>query len=92
MDESPAAKLARTKRRKRPQRPPSRAVPKIDCRLRAMRHDLNISLADVAGAVGMSVSGLHAIEAGGDVRMTTALRLAIFYGCSLSHIWGTLIK
>lgn len=86
---TPAEKLAAAKPRKRPRRNVSEKwenVP-LKCTLRIIREKLNLSLRDVADAVGLSVSGMHAIEHGRDVQMTTALRLAEFYGVDVNEIW-----
>lgn len=36
------------------------------------------------------MSGLHAIERGNDVQMTTAIRLATFYGKQVCALWAQL--
>jgi predicted transcriptional regulator len=91
---SPAERLAANKQRKRPKRNSGigpRTI-KLRCTARAMRESLNLSLRDVATSVGISVSGLHAVEYGCDVQITTALRLCEFYGCGLESLWGAMLK
>lgn len=89
---TPAEKLSSQKQRKRPKRNtgkgPRKAV--LSCAVRARREALNLSLRDVAAGVGLSVSGLHAIEYGCDVQMTTALRLCKFFGCQQGDLWRAL--
>lgn len=87
---TPAEKLSKNKKRTRPPRNekrPKRSSPVI-CHCREKRNELNLSLRDVHAAVGISVSGLHAIEHGGNVEMTTALKLCEFYGCQLTELWS----
>lgn len=88
--ETAAEKLARTKRRKRPRRNESSREPLVRCRVREVRESLNLSLRDVAAAVGISIAGLHAIEHGNGCQMSSALKLAAFYGKSLDELWSEL--
>lgn len=84
---TPAEILAANKPRQRAPRNKVQRVAKVECRCRVLRERLKLSLRDVAEATGLSVSGLFAVEHGGDVQMTTALRLCEFYGRKLSQLW-----
>jgi DNA-binding XRE family transcriptional regulator len=84
---TPAEKLAKRKPRKRPRRNASKLAPVLKCNLREIREALNLSLNVVAAALNLSVSGLFAIEHGRDTQMTTAKKLAKFYGKTLEEIW-----
>jgi len=68
---SAAEDLARCKRRT-----PREVSPRPDavwvCRLRQERHRLGLTIRDVAGGVGLSTAGYHAIENGSDPLLTTA--------------------
>jgi len=57
------------------------------CRLREKRRALRLSLDDVAEAVGVSKTALHQIEHGTDPMLTTARRLAGFFGCAVEDLW-----
>jgi len=84
---TPAEKLAQTRPRKRPRRNASARVPVLVCKVRDVRESLNLSLNETAKAIGMSVSGLHVIEHGADTQMTTAKKIAKFYGKTISELW-----
>jgi len=86
---TPAETLSKTKQRSRPPRNKAkeRSSPVV-CHCREKRNGLNLSLRDVSEATGISVAGLHAIEHGGNVEMTTAFKLCEFYGCSLMELWS----
>lgn len=88
-NKTPAEKLAAVKQRKRPRRNASRIVRKhpLVCHVRAVRESLNLSMRDVALAIKMSIAGLHAIEHGGDVQMTTACKIAAFFGKTIDELW-----
>lgn len=85
---TPAEKLAAEK----PWRPaprnhvkPRKTVWK--CGLRAAREKLRISLRDVAKACGISVTALWQIEMGTDPMLTTATKLAAFFGMRIDELW-----
>ena len=54
--------------------------------LRQHRKRLRMSLKVAAGKLGMSVSSLHGLENGSMPGLTTAVRLADFYGFSLDEL------
>lgn len=89
---SPAELLAERKpRRKLRAKPYARKSP-WDCRITAMRHELRISLDDVAKAVKISKTALWQIEHGTDPMLTTATKLATFFGRSIHELWIDPVK
>lgn len=89
---TPAQRLAETKKRKRQPRNSTTAKRRGAwvCRVRDKRNALDLSLRDVATAVGISYPGLHQIEHGGDPMLTTATKLAAFFGCTITELWPQL--
>lgn len=89
---TPAEKLAASKLSRRSRKPGARVPqPRIwHCELRMTRLALRLSLWEVAGAVGLSVSGLWQIEMGTDPMLTTARRLAEFFGKTIEDLWPKL--
>jgi len=85
---TPAEKLASKKPRQRAPRNlmPYKRVVWI-CNVREIRDHLNLSLTDVAIAVGLSVTCLSQVERGGDLVLTTARRLAEFFGRTTDELW-----
>lgn len=85
---TPAEQLAKAKTRKRP---PRRAAPTRKpvwtCRVRERRESLGLSLRDVAKGAGLSITALWQLEAGHDTMLTTATRLAHFFGCRVDELW-----
>lgn len=82
---SPALVLSQAKRRI--PRCPKPSVGVLVCRLRQMREQFGLTLDDVASAVGMSKTGYWEAESGRDVRLTTAFKLATFYGVTVHDLW-----
>jgi len=88
---TPAEKLAKAK--------PWRAKPKVNgkphsprkqvwqCGLRSIREAHRLSLADVAKAIGMTVSGLHEVERGGEPCLTTVHKLTTFFAVDVWAVW-----
>lgn len=62
------------------------------CRIRALREPLRLTIKDVATATGISSSGIHEIENGRDPQLSTALKLAEFFGRDISEIWTKVKK
>jgi len=87
---SQAEQLAKTKRHRKPRRigqqKTARRVHWV-CRIRDVRESLGLSIRDVAEACGFSVAGLWEIEHGTDPMLTSAMRLAEFYGKNFSELW-----
>ncbi len=85
---TPAEEIAKNKRRK-PYRCARRTQVKAvwDCRLRELREALRISVRDVAAAVGLTAPCVWGVEAGRDPQLTTARKLAAFYGKTVEELW-----
>ena len=91
---TPAEQLAASKPRQRPKRngpatPSRKAV--WAATLRARRESLDLSMRDVAQAVGLSVACYFAVEHGTDPMLTTARRVADFYGATVEELWPALL-
>ncbi len=57
------------------------------CTLREARQALRLSLRDVAGGCDLSIAGLSEIERGTDPQLSTARRLATFFGKTVEELW-----
>jgi DNA-binding XRE family transcriptional regulator len=57
------------------------------CRVREVRESLRLSLEDVALAVKLSKTAYWQIEHGGDPQLTSARRIADFFGKSEKDLW-----
>jgi DNA-binding XRE family transcriptional regulator len=93
MSKSPADLLAE----KKPWRRVARNVIAIRrvawiCSLRDIRRKKKLAMADVARAIGLATSTLHTLEHGGDPMLTTAKKLADFYGVSVWKLWPKLAE
>lgn len=84
---TPAEKLAKRKQRSRPPRNSTKDDGPLVCKCRELRESLGLTLADVAAFVGISTAGLHAVEHGNDCQMSTAIKLATFYGRPVGELW-----
>lgn len=87
---TPAEKLSAAKPWRREPRnttAPARKAVWPKCRCRAKREALRLSLRDVATAIGLSVTALHQIEHGTDPMLTTATKLARFFGSAVEELW-----
>jgi DNA-binding XRE family transcriptional regulator len=82
---TPAEKLSRSKPRRT--RKPTNHPRVWDCGIRAERERLRLSLGEVADAVGMSKCGLWQVENGSDPMLTTAAKLAEFFGKRIDELW-----
>lgn len=84
---TPAERLAAKKPRHRA--PRNKVVRRLTwvCELRAKREELRLTLRDVADALKMSPACLHQIEHGGDPMLTTARKLAAFFGTTTDELW-----
>lgn len=85
---TPAEKVAASKRRQRP-KTKARVVRKavLTTKVRDVRESLRLSLRDVADAVGLSTTALWQLERGLDCMLTTAIKLAAFYGKTINELW-----
>ena len=57
-------------------------------KLREVRVLIGLKQASVAKAVGLSYGIYNFVEQGGDVRLTTAARIAKFFGRTIEELWG----
>lgn len=93
---TPAQKLAKVKQRQRPKRNgPAvklKTAPVWECGIVALREALNLSMKDVASAIGMSMTAVFQIEHGCDPMLTSAVRLAAFYGKPIEKLWHPIAK
>lgn len=89
---TPAEKLASTIVPRKRKRGKVKVVRKIvfKCSLRERRERLGLTLCRVAKAIGMSTSGLHAVEQGCDPMVSTMFRLCAFFGASPNELWKPL--
>jgi DNA-binding XRE family transcriptional regulator len=58
------------------------------CGLKQRRNLLGLSLDDVAEAIGVCRTTVWQIENGTDPMLSTAARLAEFFGCGLDEMWA----
>lgn len=85
---TPAERLAK-RRKKTPHRAGVvKAV--LKCRLRECREPLGLTLRDVADETGASMANLSRLERGGQVELSTAFKLAAFFGKTVQEIWEPL--
>jgi DNA-binding XRE family transcriptional regulator len=85
---TPAQKLGKTKRRKRePRNIKTVAAVHWETSIRAMRESLRLSLRDVASAVGLAVNSYWKIEQGCEPTLSSAWRIAEFYGRRIDELW-----
>lgn len=91
---TPAEALASRKTWHRPKRNgPARSVKRIwHCRVREVREALHLSLRDVAKSIHLSITALFQIEHGGDPQLTTARRIATFFGWSVEDLWPAIAR
>lgn len=62
-------------------------------RLRTLRTQRGLTLKQISERTGLSVSTLHEIEKHErEVTLTTALKLACFYGLPVAEIWRPLFQ
>lgn len=84
MSESPAEKLAGAKPSAEKRGPHYLTV---NCR--KFRQELRLTLEDVGQAAGISMTTVCRIEAGDDPLLSTAKKLAKFFGKTVDEIWPT---
>jgi DNA-binding XRE family transcriptional regulator len=91
---TPAEKLSAAKPWRRAPRNTTQSPRKASwaCEVRARREALRLSLRDVAAAVKLSVTALHQIEHGTDPMLTTARRIAVFFGATTDELWPALLR
>lgn len=87
---TPAEKVAKSKRRKRPKRnAPPKPQPQVwEPKLREIREELDLSLRDVADSCELSVAAYFRIEHGyADPCLSTARTIAAFFGRDVWELW-----
>lgn len=87
---SPAEQLAKTKQHRKPRRLGQGNVTNRKvwvCKIADLRESLGLSIRDVAEACGFSIAGLWQMEHGTDPMLTSAARLAEFYGKRVHELW-----
>jgi len=77
-----AARVSKMRRRVAPL-----DAPTWNCAARQIRESLELTASAVAKAIGVSPSTLSAIERGADPMLSTARKLADFYGRSIDSLW-----
>lgn len=66
---------------------------KAQHRLRTLRSERGLTLRQISSGTGLSVSTLHAVEKQQrEVTLTTAFKLAHFYGMPVAEIWRPLFR
>lgn len=61
---------------------------KLTCHAREWREYRELTLLEVGKAIGMQKAGVGKIERGlVDPPLSTAMRLASFYGCDVNDLW-----
>lgn len=91
---TPAELLAASKPRRRAKRNGPPAGPRTAVWAAAIRHRreaLNLSMRDVAAAVGLSLPCYWSVEHGTDPMLTTARRIAAFFGATVEELWPALL-
>lgn len=89
---SPAAKIAKEQPRQRERRNSVVHRRVWNCSLREIRDRHALTLDTVAKCVGMSKTAYWQIEHGTDPMLTSARRIAAFFGLTVEDIWPELIK
>lgn len=76
-----------------------RSLPPIACRkvvwrctLLDRRQRLNLSLRDIEGATGITSASLSTVERGSDLTLTTARKIADFFGASVEELWPSRLE
>lgn len=57
------------------------------CTIRERRRALNLTIRDIANDVGLTTSAISVIERGSDPQLSTASKLAAFFGVSIQDLW-----
>lgn len=66
---------------------------KAQHRLRTLRAERGLTLRQISSGTGLSVSTLHAVEKQQrEVTLTTAFKLAHYYGMPVADIWRPLFR
>jgi len=57
------------------------------CEIRKLRHGLRLTIKDIADHTGLSCAGLHAIENGAEVTLSSMRKIQKFFELPLDQIW-----
>lgn len=82
---TPAEQLSRSKPRRT--RKPTNHPCVWQCTVRDERERLRLSIRDVSEAVGLCTTAVWQIERGSDPQLTTAWKLAEFFGKPIAELW-----
>lgn len=85
---TPAEKLAKEKKKRPQPKRAERQIPPFNCILKQLRTSVGLSLRDVEKATGVNNVTLWKLEYGYDACLTTAMKLAAFYGMRVDDIWS----
>lgn len=61
------------------------------CLIEQKRAGLRLSLRDIEKATGMGSGLISPIERGTDPQLSTARRIAEFFGCSIEELWPEMV-
>jgi len=90
--DSPAGRLAASK--PRAARKYRHGVPRFNVVYQTTilehRNALGLTMRDVAAAVGLSLTGMFAVEHGGNVELRHAMDIAEFFGVTIETLWRKL--
>jgi DNA-binding XRE family transcriptional regulator len=91
---SPAELLAASKRKaasgKGKKEKRHRIKGRVECRLRTVRKKLGLTMTEVSAATGVPYLSIYQWEVGwAEPLVTSAVKIASFYGCSVSDLWPT---
>lgn len=84
---TPAEHLAATKPKRKQHAVKPTRLSVWTCNIRQHRERLGLALRETAAANNLSTTGLFQIEQGHDVMLTTANRLATFFGVDVWELW-----
>lgn len=87
---SPAEKLALSRPAPKPRKPGGTRTKHWSTILRKVREGYRLSQDEVCGALNMSKGGYSEIENGSDPQLTTAWKIAAFFGMRIEQLWKPL--
>jgi transcriptional regulator with XRE-family HTH domain len=80
---SPAEKVSKSK----PKRQKIHVESEWNCKIRELRESLGLSMQEVTKATGIQPSSQSLAERGKDLNLSTAYKLAKFYGKTIEELW-----
>ena len=84
---TPAEKASARKAKKRKGLRTTRKFGVLECQLSELRGALGLSMRDVAAGTGLSDACICDAEHGSEICLTTARRIAAFFGTTVDTIW-----